>query len=88
MDVSDEKINGVPVTDEMIQAWADEAERGYPAEQVRKRGRRPVGEGPGEVIPVRMDAALLQELTARAEHDHLSRSEAIRAAVRAWISAA
>jgi hypothetical protein len=72
----------------MIQAWTDEAERGYPAEQVRKRGRRPIGECPGEVIPVRMDAALLQALTDRAEHDHLSRSEAIRAAVRAWISAA
>lgn len=83
-----EKINGVPVTDEMIQAWADEAERGYPAEQLRRRGRRPIGEGPSEVVPVRMDASLLQELTARAERDHLSRSEAIRAAVRAWISAA
>lgn len=83
-----EKINGVPVTDEMIQAWADEAEHGYPAEQLRRRGRRPIGEGPSEVVPVRMDASLLQELTARAERDHLSRSEAIRAAVRAWISAA
>jgi hypothetical protein len=85
--VTNEKIKGAPVTDDMIQAWADKAERGYPVEQLRKRGRRPVGEGPGEVIPVRMDASLLQELTARAEHDHLSRSEAIRAAVRAWISA-
>lgn len=78
----------MPVTDEMIQGWADEAERGYPTEQLRKRGRRPVGEGPGEVIPVRMDASLLQALSARAEHDHLSRSEVIREAVRAWISAA
>ncbi|MET3923824.1 ribbon-helix-helix domain-containing protein [Arthrobacter sp. UYEF20] len=86
--MSHEKINGVPVTEEIIQAWSDEAERGYPIEQLRKRGRRPVGEGPGEVVPVRMDASLLRELSARAEHDHLSRSEAIRAAVRAWISAA
>ncbi|MDD7835128.1 MULTISPECIES: ribbon-helix-helix domain-containing protein [Paenarthrobacter] len=86
--MSAERINGAPVTPEMIQAWADEAERGYPTEQLRKRGRRPVGEGPGEVVPVRMDAELLRQLSARAEHDHLSRSEAIRAAVRAWISAA
>ncbi|MDR6686753.1 hypothetical protein J2Y41_002314 [Arthrobacter sp. 1088] len=86
--MSHEKVNGAPVTDEMIQAWADEAEHGYPTEQLRRRGRRPVGDGPGEVVPVRMDAELLRELSARAEHDHLSRSEAIRAAVRAWISAA
>lgn len=63
----------MPVTGEAIQAWAGEAERGYPVDQLRKRGRRTVGEGPAEVVPVRMHAALLQELTTRTEHDHLSR---------------
>jgi len=33
-----ETIDGVPVTDEMIQAWADEAERGYDVEMLRARG--------------------------------------------------
>ena len=33
-----ETIDGVPVTDEMIQAWADEAERGYDVEVLRARG--------------------------------------------------
>ena len=33
-----ESINGVPVTDEMIQEWADEAERGYDVEVLKKRG--------------------------------------------------
>ena len=33
-----ETIDGVPVTDEMIQAWADEAERGYDVEALRARG--------------------------------------------------
>lgn len=83
-----ETINGTPITDEIIQAWSDEAEQGYPVEQLRKRGRHPIGEGPAEVVPVRMDATLLQALASRAEHDHLSRSEAIRAAVRAWLDAA
>ena len=57
-------------------------------EQLRRRGRHPVGDGPGEVIPVRMDATLLEALASRAEHDHVSRSEAIRAAVHAWLDAA
>ncbi len=83
-----ETMNGEPVTEEQIQAWADEAERGYSVEQLRKGGRPAVGDGPGEVIAVRMDETLLAALTARAEHDHVSRSEAIRAALRAWIDAA
>lgn len=83
-----ETIDGVPVTEEMIEAWAAEAEAGYPVERLRKRGRQPVGDGPGSVVPVRMDAALLQALAERAEKEHVSRSEAIREAVRAWLGAA
>lgn len=86
--MAEETINGVPVTDGMIQDWADEAEAGYDVEKLRKRGRPTVGEGPGAVVPVRMDAALLEALNARAEKDHVSRSEAIRAAVRAWTQVA
>ena len=86
--MDEETISGTPVTDEMLEAWSAAAERGYPVEQLRKRGRRPAGDGPGAVVPVRMDAALLEALAARAEREHVSRSEAIRAAVRAWIDAA
>jgi predicted transcriptional regulator len=83
-----ETIDGVPVTEEMIEAWAAEDEAGYPVERLRKRGRQPVGDGPGSVVPVRMDAALLQALAERAKKEHVSRSEAIREAVRAWLGAA
>lgn len=83
-----ETINGVPVTDGMIQDWADEAEAGYDIEKLRKRGRPTVGDGPGVVVPVRMDAALLEALNARAEKEQVSRSEVIRAAVRAWTEVA
>ena len=86
--VVDETIRGEPVTDEQVQAWADEAEQGFPVEQLRKRGRRAVGDGPGEMVAVRMDEALLAQLTARAEREHVSRSDAIRAAVKPWIDAA
>lgn len=86
--MSDETVDGVPVTDAQIEAWSAEAERGYPVESLRRRGRRPIADAAGAVVPVRMDPALLAALTERAEKDQLSRSEAIRAAVRAWISAA
>ena len=80
-----EKINGAPVTEEQIQEWAEEAERGYDLKRLRKRGRKPLGDGPGQVVPVRIDETLLAALTERAEHDHVSRSELIRAAIREYI---
>jgi len=83
-----EKINGKAVSDAQIEAWADEAEAGYPVEQLRKRGRKPLGDGASEVVPVRMDQTLLDALAARAEREHVSRSEAIRAAVRDWVNVA
>jgi uncharacterized protein (DUF4415 family) len=88
MGMAEETINGAPVTDGMIQKWADEAEAGYDVEKLRKRGRPTVGDGPGAVVPVRMDEALLKALNARAEQEHVSRSEAIREAVRAWTQVA
>lgn len=86
--MGDEKIDGTPVDDELVQEWADEAEAGYDVQRLRKRGRPTVGEGPGIVVPVRMDATLLEALNARAEQEHVSRSEAIRAAIRAWTQVA
>ncbi len=80
-----ETINGQPVSEEQIEAWAEEAERGYDPQVLRKRGRRPVGDGPGRVVPVRLDDTILSALDARAEHDHTSRSETIRAAIRAYV---
>lgn len=81
-----EKINGVPVTDDVIEDWAEEAERGYDVQRLRKRGRKPVGDGPGQIVPVRIDDTLLSAITRRAEHDHVSRSELIRAALRSYVA--
>lgn len=85
-DLGMEKIKGVPVTDEMIQRWADEAEQGYDVDQLRKRGRKPMGDGPARVVPVRLDDTLLSALDERAERDHTTRSELIRAALRAYVA--
>ena len=81
-----ETVNGVPVTDEMIQAWADEAERGYDVEALRKRGRKSKGDGPGRVVPVRLDVSLIGALDERAEHENTSRSDIIREAIRAYVA--
>jgi Ribbon-helix-helix protein, copG family len=85
----DEAVGGVPVTEEQIEAWQNQAREGLDVDRLRGRGRPRLGKaGESPVIPVRMDEELLEALTARAEHDGVSRSEAIRAAVRAWTHAA
>lgn len=81
-----ETINGVPVTDELIQELADEAERGYDIEALRKRGRKPKGDGPARVVPVRLDDSLLNALDTQAERENASRSDVIRAAIRAYVA--
>ena len=53
--MAQEKIHGVSVSAEMIEAWAAEVEAGYPVEQLRKRGRKSLGDGVSEVVPVRLD---------------------------------
>ena len=80
-------IRGSAVSDEQIQSWADEAEVGYNLPELRKRrrGRPPVGSGPGQPVTVRFDEQTLAALRARAKEEGLANeSEAIRAAVRAW----
>lgn len=76
------------MSDEQIRAWADEAEAGYDLSRLPRprRGRPPVGQGPGTVVPVRLDEATLAALSARAEAEGLAtRSDAVRAAVREWV---
>ncbi|MFF1528003.1 ribbon-helix-helix domain-containing protein [Cellulomonas sp. NPDC058312] len=78
-------INGVPIDDAQVQAWADEAEAGYDLPITRRRGRPAAGRGPGRPVTVRLDDTLLAALTERAKEEGLSsQSDAIRAAVRSW----
>ncbi len=86
--MGEETVNGRQISEEQIQEWADEAEGGYDVETLRKRGRPTIGDGPSTVIPVRMDAALLKALNELADERDLSRSEAIREAVRSWTGTA
>ncbi len=77
------------ITDEMVEAMADEAEGGYDAEEIlRRRGGRPaMGSGAASVESVRLDPDLKRELILRAAEEHVSVSEAIRRAVRQYLHA-
>ncbi|NQX27193.1 CopG family transcriptional regulator [Microbacteriaceae bacterium VKM Ac-2854] len=83
-----ETIRGVPVTEEQIEEWVAEAERGYDIEELRKRGRPRMGSAAARVATLRLDPELEAALDERAERDHLSRSDVIRDALRAWLKTA
>ena len=70
-------------SDKQIQEWADEAEAGYDVDELKRRGRGRPGRGaaPMQVVAVRLTADELQALDAAAAKNHMSRSEAIRAAL-------
>lgn len=83
-----ETINGVPVTDEQIQTWADEAEAGYDVDALKKRGRGRPGRGaePSQVVALRLTSEELAELDALASRMHKTRSELIRAALANYVA--
>jgi len=80
---SRETINGVPVTEEQIAAWAAEAEAGYDVEALKKRGRGRPGRGaePSQVVALRLTPDEIATLDARAESEGKTRSEVIREAL-------
>jgi len=81
---------GRTLTDDDIQAMADEAERGYDvaALKTRRRGRPMLGAAPADVVPVRLDPDLKQAVEARAEAEHTTTSEIIREALRRFLDVA
>ncbi|WP_368861299.1 ribbon-helix-helix protein, CopG family [Frankia sp. AgB32] len=80
---------GAPVTSDMIDELAADAETGYDVAALRRRGgRRPLGSAPGDVVPVRLDPDLRAALAARADADHTNASDVIRQALRAWLDVA
>ena len=71
------------VSEQKIQEWVDEAEAGYDVDELKRRGRGRPGRGaaPMQVVAVRLTADELEALDATAAKHHMSRSEAIRAAL-------
>jgi len=83
------KADGTPITNKMIEAMADEAERGYDVEELRRRrgGRPALGSSPSTVESVRLDPELKRDLLLRASAQGVSVSEAIREALRQYVQA-
>jgi len=84
------KADGTPITDETVEAMADQAERGYDIEKIRRRnrgGRPPMGSGPSSVESVRLDPELKRDLLLHAAEHHISVSEAIRRAIGQYLRA-
>jgi len=84
--------SGRILTDEAIEQMATEvAETEYDVEELktrRRRGRPPMGSGPAEVVPVRIDPELRAAIEARAEIDHTTASDVIREAIRRFLDVA
>lgn len=78
-----ETINGVAITDEQIQRWAEEAEAGYDVQALKRRGRGRPGRGaePSQVVALRLTAEELASIDAAAAREHKTRSELIREAL-------
>ncbi len=81
--------HGRVVSDRQIQALADEAEAAIDLAQLKRRPGRPsLGNAPAEVFPVRLDPDLRSALEERAESDHTTASDIVRAALRAYLKVA
>lgn len=82
--------DGTPITDAMVEAMADEAERGYDVEEIKRRrqgGRPPMGSAASSVESVRLDPELKRDLLLRAADEQISVSEAIRRAIGQYLRA-
>jgi ribbon-helix-helix CopG family protein len=84
------KKDGTPITDEMNEEMADEAEKGYDVEAILRRrqgGRPPMGSTAASVESVRLDPELKRDLLLRASDEGVSVSELIRKALRQYVKA-
>lgn len=82
---------GLTLADTDLDAIAEEVEStDYDVEalKTRRRGRPAMGSGPAEVVPVRIDPELKAAIESRAEADHTTTSEIIRAALREFLDVA
>ena len=81
--------HGRIVTDQEIEAMADEAEAGYDLSKLKRRPGRPtLGSAAAEVFPVRLEPELRAALEARATTDETTASDVVRNALRAYLHVA
>lgn len=81
--------SGRDLTDDDIERIADEvAATDYDVAAIKKRrrGRPSMGDGPAEIVPVRLDPQLGAALDDRVEREHSNRSDGIRRALRQYLA--
>jgi predicted HicB family RNase H-like nuclease len=83
--------SGTPITDELVEQLADEAERGSDVDELitrrGKRGRPRLGSAPSTVESVRLDPEMKARLLRRAAKQGVPVSEVIREALRHHLEA-
>jgi hypothetical protein len=83
------RSGGKDVTEEDLDRIVREAEAGYDVDEIlRRRGRPPMGSGPADVVPVRLDPELREAVETRAVKDDATTSEVIRRALRRYLGVA
>lgn len=82
--------SGKPITDDLVEKLAAEAEEGYDVDAIvrRRGGRPPLGSAPASVESVRLEPELQEALLARAQLDHETTSSVIRKALRRYLGIA
>jgi len=83
--------SGTPITDDLVDQLADEAEDGYDVDELvarrDRRGRPRLGTAPSTVESVRLDPEMKERLLRRAEEEGVPVSEVIRQALRHHLEA-
>lgn len=79
--------SGIPITDELVDRLAKEAEAGFDVGETlhRRRGRPSIGSAAASVESVRLEPELQQALEQRAERDEETTSAVIRSALREYL---
>ena len=98
-DMSDDLVGGAsidargtPITDEMVERVAEEAERGFDVDELiarrRGSGRPSLGEAAKGVQSVRLEQELRERVAQPAEADGVTFSEIVRRALREYLRSA
>jgi predicted HicB family RNase H-like nuclease len=79
--------DGTPITDELVEDLAREAEAGYDLSRARRVGRRSLagGDGKSPRLNIRLTAELYERAAKRAQNDGLSLSELAREALAEYV---
>lgn len=75
-------IYGQPISEEQIDEWVTEAEKGYDVETLRTRGRKPRDNKVAKIVSIRLSPNEIADLDKYAATHGWSRSQAIREALR------